>query len=560
MTIDTLPFRRHALLLALMTATCQAHAATINVNAACSLADAITAANTDLAKGGCPSGNGEDSINLAAHKTYTLTAENNFTDGSNGLPSVTSVITINGNGATVQRSDSTNTPEFRLVHVAAAGHLTLNSVTLKNGLMRYDNLYEHQGHYNGGGVFNLGIMTLTNSTVTSNSAIASGGYVVVGGKGGGIANAGTMSLVDSVVSGNTARGDFFIYVTNGEGGGIFNTGTLSLKNTTVSDNVAWGLKYGYDPFSYASGLGGGIWNSGKIVLTNSTVSDNQADFNGGGIFNTGTSLLMNSTLAKNVAVARFRVKDPDIVHGLGGGIWNSGALALKHVTLSDNQAEINGGGIFNASTLTLTNSLIANSPKGGDCYNNEAVLRLKGVNLIEDGSCGAPLSGDPKLGILLDNGGLTLTHALNRASLAVNAANLTLCLSTDQRTVKRPQPLGEQCDIGSFERIPVSPDSVSPSVRATVRFFTTQIASGGIVGVGAPPLADQRRLAVLNQLVAAGNYRDWALNPQACNQLDRLFKRIDPDNTPDRNDYVTGNEADTLAVKITALRGDWACP
>ena len=43
------------------------HAASITVNASCSLDDAITAANTDRATGSCPAGNGADTIRLTGN-------------------------------------------------------------------------------------------------------------------------------------------------------------------------------------------------------------------------------------------------------------------------------------------------------------------------------------------------------------------------------------------------------------------------------------------------------------------------------------------------------------
>jgi hypothetical protein len=62
-------------------------AATINVDGTtCTLADAITAANTDTATGGCPAGSGADTLVLPAFSTLTLTAVDNSTYGDNGLP------------------------------------------------------------------------------------------------------------------------------------------------------------------------------------------------------------------------------------------------------------------------------------------------------------------------------------------------------------------------------------------------------------------------------------------------------------------------------------------
>ena len=63
-------------------------------------------------------------------------------------------------------------------------------------------------------------------------------------------------------------------------------------------------------------VGGGIFNAGTLTLTNSTVSGNNADENGGGIFNDngGTPMLTNSTVSGNNAAVD------------GGGIFNVPAV------------------------------------------------------------------------------------------------------------------------------------------------------------------------------------------------------------------------------------------
>jgi hypothetical protein len=100
--------------------------------------------------------------------------------------------------------------------------------------------------------------------------------------GGGIANAGMLTLTHSTVSRNTAYE---------AGGGIHNDGTLTITNTTVSGNNVFPLPY----FSGASG--GGIYNGGDLTLANSTVSGNTAY--GGGIYNDGTLALTHSTVSEN---------------------------------------------------------------------------------------------------------------------------------------------------------------------------------------------------------------------------------------------------------------------
>ncbi|MEE9293812.1 MAG: hypothetical protein V3W34_02450, partial [Phycisphaerae bacterium] len=125
----------------------------------CTLRDAITAANSDTATGGCTAGSGADVIELPDGVTITLTEEDNETDGTNGLPSVTSVLTINGNETTVRRDPAEATPNFRIFHVAAGGDLTLNDLTVSNG---WACCLGSAGR--GGGIWTVGELILTSST------------------------------------------------------------------------------------------------------------------------------------------------------------------------------------------------------------------------------------------------------------------------------------------------------------------------------------------------------------------------------------------------------------
>src|SRR5262249_47518289 len=80
--------------------------------------------------------------------TYTLTNIDNDTNGPNGLPSITSTMTIVGAGhntATITRDP--NALGFRLLHVGASGRLTLQNLTLSNGVGFFPG---------GGGLFNNG--------------------------------------------------------------------------------------------------------------------------------------------------------------------------------------------------------------------------------------------------------------------------------------------------------------------------------------------------------------------------------------------------------------------
>jgi hypothetical protein len=104
--------------------------------------------------------------------TYTLTAVENTTDGPNGLPSITTTLTISGDGAdftTIERV--AGAPVFRLVHVAPPGTLTLDGLTLRGGAGPVSSTTVE-----GGGIVNSETLTLTDATLTDNDAFNGRGY------------------------------------------------------------------------------------------------------------------------------------------------------------------------------------------------------------------------------------------------------------------------------------------------------------------------------------------------------------------------------------------------
>lgn len=208
------------------------------------------------------------------------------------------------------------------------------------------------------------------------------------------------------------------------GGGIFSKGTLTLNGMIFDSN--------------SSAYGGALQNEGPVIVNNSNFKNNSSTGSGGALQNDWILTLNNSTLSNNSAFY------------YGGGIssW-SNTLIVNNSTFSGNSAE-EGAGIYASygTHLYLYNSIIANSLSGGDCYQSSA-LHINLNTLVEDGSCNSALSGDPRLGPLVDNGGSTPTHALLPGSPAINAGDNGTCLAVDQRDIARPQQ--GQCDIGAFE-------------------------------------------------------------------------------------------------------------
>jgi uncharacterized repeat protein (TIGR01451 family) len=129
---------------------------------------------------------GPDTITLTAGCTYLFTAVNNSWYGPNALPAISSDITIEGNGAVLERSSSAG--RLRFFYVGAdpadpdtlgyvspgAGSLTLHNLTLRGGLQKGgDSAYGGGGMGAGGAVFSQGTLTL--DAVTASGNVARGG-------------------------------------------------------------------------------------------------------------------------------------------------------------------------------------------------------------------------------------------------------------------------------------------------------------------------------------------------------------------------------------------------
>jgi hypothetical protein len=272
----------------------------------------------------------------------------------------------------------------------------------------------------GGGFYNRGTVNLQNGTLSSNSADFGGGFFN--------AFTGTVVVTDSTLFGNLAT-------TNG--GGFFSSGTVRITNSTLFGNIS-------------GNSGGGFQTVGGTVnVINSTFSGNTAS-SGGGFYNTGvaTVRVINSTFSGNTVSVN------------GGGFYNtgSGTVQVTNSTLSGNAAA-GGGGLFNfIGTVTLNNSIVANSTSGGDCSNSATVNGSR--NLIGDGSCAsvATFTGNPQLGTLQNNGGSTQTILPNSGSPVIDAGDNTLAvdadgatLTTDQRGAGFPRIGGVAVDLGAVE-------------------------------------------------------------------------------------------------------------
>jgi hypothetical protein len=141
---------------------------------------------------------GADTIVLPSKGVFDLTVVDNNWYGPNALPPIDSNITIQGNGATLQRDSSLaqdTADAFRFFYVSGGiqselplGTLTLTNLTLTNGLAKGgDSGFGGGGGMGAGGaIFNQGNLTLNGVTLTANTALAGSGDVGSSTAGGGI--------------------------------------------------------------------------------------------------------------------------------------------------------------------------------------------------------------------------------------------------------------------------------------------------------------------------------------------------------------------------------------
>ncbi|MGA8112662.1 MAG: hypothetical protein WCA46_03255 [Actinocatenispora sp.] len=343
----------------------------------CGTAALITAiTNANAHRGGV--------LNLARSCTYALTAVDNqdANGSSNGLPQITSPITVNGNNATISRADDVADP-FRFFDVpSTAGRLVLHRLTMSGGI---DDTQQPGGGPGNAVLVHDGGRLLTNATTFT----ANGVPQVGSGRGAVGSDGGNVTLVDS-----TFEHNFGLI-----GAGVYNTnGTMRLVRTRFLDNAAPSV----------IGNGGAVANddNGTLVMVASTLSGNRAGIFGGGVWNTGSmSVLASRITGGDVGYPG----SPFVVPGEGGGIANFGTMTVtatrivaNHSSLDIGTAQGTAAGIknFRDAVITLVNSPVTDNiavaaPGGIDNDNGTVRLRHSPVTRNEPTNCTGSISPVP---------------------------------------------------------------------------------------------------------------------------------------------------------------------
>jgi hypothetical protein len=332
-----------------------------------------------------------------------------------------------------------------LIHLYG-GALSVNGLTIQHGRDRATGF-----HVAGGGcIASAGSLYLKNSTVRNCYTAGEGAY-------GGAVYAYSTSLTSSTMSGNIAKGVHENAGTAAFGGAVF-TYVLDMTDSTVSGNSAIHFVHtgrtSYD-------IGGAIVAIVGGNVRNSTIDNNTSAGRGGGIAVFNPIAISNSTFSHNAAL-----------DGVGGGLflrWPA-FMQVNNSTFTANSATT-GGGIWLGVTASGMRSTIvygntARASTGFADIHDDAGLILGGNNnLVGRSGPNVTLPPDtlhdnPRLGPLLDNGGPTRTHALQRNSPAVDRGSNDDGLAFDQRGADFARVFGPAADIGAVEQGVLPPAQV----------------------------------------------------------------------------------------------------
>ncbi len=300
-------------------------------NLDCSLREAILAANNHA---------GDDVILLHAG-VYVLTLAGNENLGAAGDLDILDGLTLLGDGAASTIIDGGGID--RIFQVPGGITAEIRDVTLRNGRAPGD----------GGAILNAGELTILRSVLSGNASVAGAAGA---GFGGAILTDGNDSLLtvtESTLASNTAEGG---------GGAVAIGGEVTLANVTITGNQS------------TADFGGGLYvfSDARTTVNNATIAINTAAEQGGGVFAENAAFIgfapeiTNSVIAGNTAPA-----SPDCAGGIdssynliGNGAGCTGPSLANHDIVGTSASPVDAklGPLAENGGPTPTRALLAGSP------------------------------------------------------------------------------------------------------------------------------------------------------------------------------------------------------
>jgi len=303
-----------------------------------------------------------------------------------------------------------------------------------------------------------GVATLTRTRLDGNKAT---GTLTNTGFGGAILNAGTLTVSDASISDNTATANSGQANTTGFGGAVYSGSTqspapvvkLTLDRVLMSANAANG--------------GSAIWNAApsKTSLRNSTVTGNTSNF--WTIATAAPLTIWGSTIIDNTG--NGVLSSVASVAGIAGTVlWHNGTACSGFVDAGYNVVDTTQAGntcgfaAGNGDLVNVDPQLDPLASNGGPTQTRAPRPSSPVINAIPNPT--SPLFND-----------------------AVTGGGFSICPGVDQRGVARPQ--GPACDIGAVEIGNVAPTITGPAT-ATFVTGTVGSLSYTTTGVPTPHLSE----------------------------------------------------------------------
>jgi hypothetical protein len=338
-----------------------------------------------------------------------------------------------------------------------------------------------------------------------------GGFGAGGGEGGG-------TVIEP--DGGGGRGGF------GGGGGAAPEDTDAPQDAAAPPGFGGGpatSKYG----GGGAGMGGAIFNmQGALAITNSTVASNSAiggadagtaQGNGiaGAVFNlNGTFTATDSTFAANAAAT-----SASQIYNL---VYDEYQARVAHVDLADT---IVADGIGPFDLASDKPSELTPSNLGAATVDVSQFDLVRTMNAEEQTAItGSPLTADPLLGGLQDNGGPIQTIALMPGSPAIDAGS-SLGVTTDQRGDPRPEDFtgvpnavgGDGSDIGAFELQQACAGEIFPAECHVLGISLAGAGIGTVTGAAiscpgtcSSSLLAQSTVALIATAAAGSTFTGWS--------------------------------------------------
>ena len=301
-------------------------------------------------------------------------------------------------------------PDYRgwVIYVGSKASLTISNLNIFQGSITGGKVWGI-----GGGIHNLGTLTMTGGKISGNYAYQDGG---------GVANYGTAHFNGTSISGNTAER---------RGGGIFNASdaTLVFEGGSITNN--------------ASEQGGGVFNTrsgGSCALVGCNITTNRAN-EGGGIFDTALPNAPNMEASKLILSKVNLYKNTAV--GRGGGLYarvslfdeedEMAPIAINIASkITYNEAGAEGGGIYlgESCEMAITNATVTNNVSSTD-----------GAGMYVDGSDIWNLSMEDYV-LVKDN---KLKKEIDGKKVTIGASNV--CFASPDNVIRITGPFDKSSSI-----------------------------------------------------------------------------------------------------------------